>query len=114
MSRGYKRRNFFIKKELQGRFIFKFFLLSLVGVVFFALVFSFLSQDNLTIAYDGQRLVIDRTPLILFREIVLAHWLFLVIMGVLVTAVAMFLTHRVAGPLFRFERTLGAMKNRDL
>jgi methyl-accepting chemotaxis protein len=114
MSRGYKRRNIFIKKELQGRFIFKSFLLSFFGVVAFALIFSLLSRDNLTITYDGQHLQLGKTPLVLFQNLLAAQWVFLVTIGVLVTVFAMLWTHRLAGPLFRFEKTLAGMLLRNL
>ncbi|TYO98332.1 hypothetical protein EDC39_107133 [Geothermobacter ehrlichii] len=113
MSRKYRRRNFFINKELQGRFIFRYFILSFAGVMFFALAFSYLSQDNLTIAYDGEQLRIGATPMILLREMVEAHWFFLVTAGVFIAVFSMFVTHRIAGPLFRFEKTFEAMSNRD-
>jgi len=114
MRPPFRRRNFFIKKELQGRLIFKFFLLSLLGVVFFAFIFSLLSQDNLTITYDGQQLLIGKTPMVLFKDILTANWVFLVIVGATVTLVSMILTHRVAGPLFRFEKAFEGMTQRDL
>lgn len=114
MRPPFRRRNFFIKKELQGRLIFKFFLLSLLGVLFFAFIFSLLSQDNLTITYDGQQLLIGKTPMVLFKDILTANWVFLVIVGATVTLVSMILTHRVAGPLFRFEKAFEGMAQRDL
>ncbi|PNU21224.1 chemotaxis protein [Geothermobacter hydrogeniphilus] len=114
MKRHYKRRNFFINKEFQGRFIFLYFTFSFVGVIFFALIFSFLSQDHLTIAYSGQQLQFGKTPLVLLRELVEANWIFLITVGLFIALVSMFLTHRVAGPLFRFERTFEAISNRDL
>lgn len=114
MKRGYKRRNIFINKEMQGRFTFLYFILSLVGVIFFALVFSFLAQDHLTISYNGQHLEVGKTPLVLMGEMVEAHWIFLVTAGLFVALVSMLLTHRIAGPLFRFERTFEAMSERNL
>lgn len=98
---------------MQGRFIFRSFVLSFAGVIFFALVFSFLSQDHLTITYDGNHLQVGKTPLVLLRELVEAHWIFLVTVGVFTALTSMILTHRIAGPLFRFERTFDAMSERD-
>jgi len=99
---------------MQGRFIFRYFLLSFAGVIIFALVFSFLSQDHLTIAYDGQHLQVGKTPLILLSELVEAHWIFLITVGLFIALVSMLLTHRIAGPLYRFERTFEAMCERNL
>ena len=114
MARGYKRRNFFIKKDLQGRFIFRYFLLSLACVLIFSLVFSYLAQDNLTITYHGKHLQIGKTPVVLLQELVAAHWFFLVTVGVMMALISMILTHRIAGPIYRFERTFEAMTQRNL
>lgn len=109
MKRNWRRRNFFVKKELQGRFIFSFFLLVIAGSFFFTAIFSFLSANTLTIAYKDNNLQIGQTPIILIKEILSAYWMFIVPGGILVVIASMFLTHRFAGPLFRFERTLEEM-----
>lgn len=114
MKKLFQRRNFFIKKELQGRLIFHSFLLAFAGVVIFSLIFSFLSADNLTISYHDQHLQIGRTPLILLKEILTAHWLFLLSVGLFVAVNSLFLSHRIAGPLYRLERAFTAMENKDL
>ena len=113
-KKPYRRRNFFIKKDFQGRFIFRYFLICFGGVLIFALIFSYLSLDNLTITYDGQQLQLGKTPVVLMRELVEAHWFFLVIVGTMIAGISMLLTHRVAGPLFRFEKTFEAIAARDL
>jgi len=108
-----QRRNFFIKKDLQGKFIYHFFLLAFAGVIIFALIFSVLSADNLTITYHDQQLRIGRTPLILLKEILTAHWLFLVSAGLFIAVNTLLLTHRIAGPLYRLERSFAAMEARN-
>lgn len=113
MKRRWRRRNYFIKKELQGRFIFSFFIFVLAGGFFLTAIFSLLSADSLTIVYKNDNLQLGKTPLILFKEILSAHWIFLVTGGVLVVLASMFLTHRVAGPLYRFERSLEEMNKRN-
>lgn len=113
MKRTWRRRNYFINKELQGKFIFSFFAFVLAGGFFLTAIFSILSADTLTIVYNNNNLNIGKTPLILFKEILGAHWIFAVTGGVLVVVASMFLTHRVAGPLYRFERSLEEMNGRN-
>jgi methyl-accepting chemotaxis protein len=108
--RTWRRRNFFIKKELQGKYIFSVFIFMLAGAVLFTTVFGLLSADTLTITYKGSNLQVGRTPIVLVKEIVKTNWIFIVAGGLLVVIASIFLTHRVAGPLYRFERTLEEMK----
>ena len=110
MRKNWRRKNYFINKELQGKYIFSFFIFVLVGAVLFTVVFGLLSADTLTITYKGSNLQVGRTPIVLLKEIVKTNWIFIVAGGFLVVIVSMFLTHRVAGPLYRFERTLEEMK----
>ena len=110
MKRTWRRRNFFIKKEFQGKYIFSFFIFVLAGAALFTTVFGLLSADTLTITYKGSDLQIGRTPVVLLKEIVKTNWIFIVAGGFLVVIASIFLTHRVAGPLFRFEKTLEEMK----
>ena len=110
MKKTWRRRNFFIKKELQGKYIFSVFIFVLAGAVLFTAVFGLLSADTLTVTYKGSNLQVGRTPIVLLKEIVKTNWIFIVAGGFLVVITSIFLTHRVAGPLFRFEKTLEEMK----
>lgn len=109
MKKKWRRRNYFIKKELQGRYIFTFFLFVIAGSIVFTLIFSMLTSDTLTIAYKDYNLRIGKTPLILLREILGAHWIFIVTAALVVVVLSMFFTHRLAGPLFRFEKSVEEM-----
>jgi methyl-accepting chemotaxis protein len=109
MKRTWRRRNYFIKKELQGKYIFSFFILVITGSILFTLIFSLLSFDTLTIVYKNYNLQIGKTPLILLKEILGAHWIFIFTAGLAVVIISMFLTHRFAGPMYRFEKSLEEM-----
>jgi methyl-accepting chemotaxis protein len=109
MKKTWRRRNYFIKKELQGKYIFSFFLFVIAGSIAFTLIFSMLSSNTLTIAYENSNLRIGKTPLILLREMLSANWIFIVTAGLSVGIVSMFLTHRFAGPMFRFEKSVEEM-----
>ena len=109
MKKTWRRRNYFIKKELQGKYIFIFFLAVILGGVVFSLIFTMLSADTLTIAYKNYDLTIGKTPSILLREILGTNWIFVLTAGLVVVVVSMFLTHRFAGPMFRFEKSVEEM-----
>ena len=110
----YKRRNYFINKEFQGRYIFNYFLLVTIGSLVFMGVFSFFSSNTLSIVYDNYHLQLGVTPGILFKKILSTQWLFIVFGGGIVVVITLFLTHRVAGPFYRFEKSLDDMNDGDL
>jgi methyl-accepting chemotaxis protein len=111
MKRTWRRRNYFIKKDLQGKYIFSFFVFVVLGSILFTIIFSLLSADTLTIVYENSNIKIGKTPLMLVREILSAHWIFIITGGLVVVILSMFLTHRFAGPLFRFEKSVEEMIN---
>ncbi len=106
MKKKWRRRNYFIKKDLQGRYMFIFFVVIIAGIITFTIVFGLLSSDALTILYEQSKVRVDDTPVALLKQIIKAHWLVLISVGVAVVIFSMFLTHRVAGPIYRFERTV--------
>lgn len=110
----YKRRNYFINKEFQGRYIFNYFILAIIGSLLFLGVFSFFSSNTLSIIYDNYHLQLGLTPGILFKKMLTTQWLFIVIGGALVVIVTLIMTHRVAGPFYRFEKTLDEMIDGDI
>lgn len=109
MALPYKRRNFFIKKDFQGKLILGYFLFVTAGCLFFLFLLGLFSADSLTILYDNHDLQLGNTPIMLLKKTLTAHWIFIVVGSALLVVAAMFLTHRIAGPLFRLEKTLDSM-----
>ena len=104
-----RRRNFFIKKDVQGRYIFTTFLLVIFSCLLYIYIYSRLAADTLTISYKNSVLDITRTPIMVAREMLMANWIFIVTGGFFISFLTMFITHRFAGPLHRFEMALGEM-----
>ena len=50
-KRTWKRRNYFIKQDFQGRFILRFFLTILLSAVVFTIILSIFSAHTITITY---------------------------------------------------------------
>jgi len=110
----FKRRNYFVNQEFQGKLIFNYFLIAAIGSILFMAVFSFFSSNTLSISYDNYNLQLGVTPAILFKKILSTQWLFLIFGGGLVVIVTLFLTHRVAGPFFKLENSLDVMIKGDI
>ncbi|MEE4242992.1 MAG: hypothetical protein V2I36_16135 [Desulfopila sp.] len=116
MAQTYKRRakNFFIKKNFQGKIILAVFLAVTIGCLFFITVFGLFSADTMTISYENNDLHMGSTPIMLLKNALAANWIFLIVCATLLVIAALIGTHRIAGPIFRFEKTLDSMGKKDL
>ncbi len=104
-----KRKKYFIKSNLQGKWMLGYFFLVLLGSIIFTFVFSMFTADTLSITYDAYRLEIGDTPTILIQRFFRANWISIVFGGLAVVLISLFASHRVAGPLYRFEKAVDAM-----
>ncbi|HWR57575.1 MAG TPA: methyl-accepting chemotaxis protein [Thermodesulfovibrionales bacterium] len=113
-QRTWRRRNYFISKEFQGRFVLRFFLAILAGAVVFTLIFSIFSAHTITVTYEDSILKVDRTPKALAIEIVRTYGVYIVLLGLGISLVSLFLSHRIAGPLYRLERSVEELTKGNL
>jgi len=84
-------------------------LLVVLGSALFTVLFTFFTSDTLSVAYDHSRLTIGTTPRILISRFLGANWVYVMVTGGIVALVSLFLSHRIAGPLYRLERVIEHM-----
>ena len=111
MAKGYKRRNYFIKKDFQGKIILGCFLFVVGGCLLFIVLLGFFSAHTVTISYVNHDLQLGQTPMMLVRQVLKANWILLVVGGAFLVVASMLLSHRIAGPLYRFEKALDSMND---
>lgn len=113
-SKWPKRKKLFIKKEFQTDFSIKFLILIALESVLAIGLFVYFSRGTVITGYSGTELVIAKTGEYFLPTILLAN---LAIIGV--TAIAGFIvmvaySHKIAGPLYRFEKSIDEMASGDL
>ena len=113
-KRPYKRRHYFIKKDFQFRFIIKFCLLLLIGVVISTSLLFLFSQDTLTSSFKQSRLTIKNTALAILPATIYTNLITLGLITLATIVVTLFISHKLAGPLFRFEKDLEVIGEGDL
>ena len=109
-----RRKNYLIKKSFQFSFSFKFIILLFIESVLIIGLFIYLSSDTLTTGFSNSILTVQTTqnfflvPLVLFSLIVFV--------GITITALIVFtlISHKIAGPLYRFEEVLKQVNGGDL
>lgn len=109
-----KKRNFLLNQELQGKFIFKTFVIFILSALAFTVFLALMTYNTQTMVYEGYQLKLGTTPLILWKQMIYGNWIFIVLGGIVLIVVSILLTHRIAGPLFRFEKCLDSMITGDL
>ena len=110
----FRRRNYFIKKKFQVDFSVKFLIIILIEAFLAAGLFLYLSKGTLTTGYSGSELRIARTYDFFLPMLLLSNLIIVGISAVIGIGVLIFLSHRLAGPLYRFENILDTIKKGDL
>lgn len=108
------RRHYFIKKDFQTRFIVRFLLVLLIGGVISVGLTLLTTRGTLTTSFVGSRLVIQDTPLVILPSVVLTTVITIVVVGVIVAIVTLLVSHKIAGPMFRFEKDIERIAGGDL
>lgn len=108
------RKNYFVKKRFQMNFLLRFLVLLVLESVLIAGLFMYVSTNTLTTGYMDYTLKIERTANFFFIPFLLITAI--VVVGIGITGMVMFilLSHRIAGPLYRFEKILGQIEEGDL
>jgi len=109
-----KRRTYFVKKGFQFKFILKFCLLVLIGVILSTSLLFLFSQDTLTSSFHQSRLVVKQTGLAILPFVVYTNLITLGLITLATVVVTLFVSHKIAGPMFRFEKDLQAIGQGDL
>ena len=109
-----RRKNYFIKKSFQTRFSLRFVLLLALEAVLIAGPFLYAAKGTLTTGYSGTELRIENTATFFCVSFVLIVLIASIAMGLAGLLVFIFYSHRIAGPLFRFQKSLQEVTSGDL
>ncbi len=113
-QKPYKRRTYFIKKDYQFKFILKFCLIILLGAVVSTGLLFLLSQGSLTSTFENSKLVIRKTSVAILPSMIYTNLVTLALVTVATIAVVLFISHKIAGPMFRLARELKEIQEGDL
>jgi methyl-accepting chemotaxis protein len=101
-----KRRQYFVQKHFQFKFILKFCMVLLMGIfISTGLVFLF-SMNTLTSSFDQSKLVIENTAVAIIPSVLLSNLITLALITLATIIVTLVVSHKLAGPLFRFQKEL--------
>ncbi len=102
----HRRRQHLIKKKFQLGFSLKFFLLIIAEAIILSFVFWYLAHNTLITGYQGSSLKIENTSHFFYPDIIYAVIAVVAVTGLVGLAGFIFISHKIAGPLYRFEESL--------
>jgi methyl-accepting chemotaxis protein len=109
-----KRRQLYINRDFQTRFILKFCLILILGGVISIGLTLFNTQETLTSSYSNSRLLIQNTSLAIMPSVIYTTLISTLVIGLIVIMVTLLTSHKIAGPMFRFERDIEKISTGDL
>ena len=110
----YKRKNIFIKKGFQTNFSIKFLILIVIESFMVSGLFSYLLRGTVITGYTGTELVIARTGEYFMPKMLLANLAVIAITAGAGFLILLLVSHKIAGPLYRFEKSLEETGKGDL
>lgn len=101
-----RRKKYLIKKKFQIGFIYRFLLLTLLETGLVIGLFMYFSSDTITTGYVNSNLRVETTSNFFMVPLLLI--VLIVGLGITIASMVIFtmLSHRIAGPLYRFEKCL--------
>ena len=102
---SYRRRNIFIDKDFQSKFVLKFCALVAAGAGLLIVVLYVLGQQSMSVAFVQARVKVMTTADFLLPFMLQTVLVVMGVVSIATIAVTLFVSHKIAGPLYRFRQT---------
>jgi len=108
-----KRKNYFIDKPFQFKFILQFSLLVMLGGFAAALFLYYVSRGATSISIVDSRVVVRSTADFLLPVLVQTIVVVFTVTALATIGVTLFVSHKIAGPMYRFKKVLEGVRDGD-
>lgn len=102
----WRRRNYFIKKGFQARFILRFILVIFLGIMVSSGIVYYLTSKKIEEAYYRSHIKIASTGEIVYPIIFTANIITLSMIIIITIVITLLISHKIAGPLYRIEKSI--------
>jgi len=109
-----KRRNYFIDKDFQSKFIIKFCLLVVLAALIITGILYCVGKRSTTVAILNSRVVVHSTADFLLPILAQTVLVVMVILGLATVIVTLLFSHKIAGPLYRFKKAIEGVSSGNL
>ena len=113
MEKRIKRRIYFIEKSFQAKFIMKFCgLVALGGLLTVGLLYLWAARAT-TVSIVNSRVVVNTTADFILPLLIQTVIIVTMVVAIATILVTLFVSHKIAGPLYRFKKVMEAMGEGD-
>ena len=105
-ARNNRRRIYFIEKKFQTKFILKFCALVAAGALLTIGILYILALKSTTVSIVDSRVVARSTSDFLLPILIQTVVIVMILVGLATMAVTLFVSHKIAGPLYHFKKTM--------
>jgi methyl-accepting chemotaxis protein len=109
-----QRKQYYINKSFQTRFIIYFFLILILGGAISIGLTLFNTQDTLTSSFVDSKLMIRSTSLAIMPSVIYTNLITTAVVGIISIIVTLLVSHKIAGPMYRFEKDIDRISKGDL
>ena len=109
-----RRRNYFIDKSFQFKFIIKFCMLIIIASLLTGSLIYYFNQKTTTVAFEKLKVVIKSTSSFIFPIVLQILVIVTLLVGIGTVFVTLFTSHKIAGPLYRLKAELEKIKDGNL
>jgi methyl-accepting chemotaxis protein len=113
-QRQHRRRVVYIHRAFQRKFIIQFCVIALCAMIAASLLVYFFSKNTLTATYRYHHLALQRTGEAILPALVITNLVILLALLAATIAVTLYVSHKIAGPLYRLGRSLENIGSGDL
>lgn len=113
-SKAYKRSNYFIDKDFQTKFILKFSLLVIGGGLLTIGVLYFLAMRSTSVSIVNSRVVVRTTADFILPVLIQTVAVVTILIGLAAAGVTLLVSHKIAGPLYRFKKVMEELEGGNL
>ena len=110
----YKRRNYYIDKQFQTKFIAEFCLIVALGSLLAVAMVYWLAHSSTTVAIVDGKVGVHTTAEYLLPILLQTVAIELVVVAIATIVMTIFISHKIAGPLYRFKRCFEDLGNGNL
>ena len=111
---SYARRIYFINRKFQIEFSLRFLLIIAAASIAVMLLFFYNSRGTLTAGYTGSEVKLLQTGAYFLPSLIVSTVVIVIFSCITGAIVLILLSHRLAGPLFRFQATLDELSAGNL
>jgi len=110
----WRRRNYFIDKDFQTKFIMKFCAIVIASSVLIGWLLFFLSRNFTTVAIENAHVIVKSTSDFLLPLIMDTVFMVSIFSAIAVIILTLLTSHKIAGPIYRLKKEIDRFKEGDM